>query len=635
MRLKSAPYGFRGLLSGLMVRGLLWFALIGCGAVQAAVPALDSAKRSQLSQHEFWLLLNRYERDAWGRWRSHVVDESFFLSKEGLQDPQAELVATLKALYAPVRFADQHAQCVYPARARWLREQLQLTDLPKVDCPAFQQWFAEINPHHVVLVFPAAYLNSPSSIFGHTLLRVDPPEAADQGTSLLSYALNFGAAIDDADNSMLYAWKGVMGGYPGQFAILPYHEKIAEYNRLENRDLWEYSLNITPDEAVRMLEHVWELQRFDFDYYFFDENCSYRVLELLEVARPGLRLTQDFHLTAIPTDTVKAVQEAGLVTQVRYRASRERELLVREAELTEQERTWAKQLAEGERTLEDTEFQRQPTARRALIQDAAYRLLRYRATGKDRDTQTARRSYALLRGIQDNPPNPLEVTQPEVPELGHQSRSVTGTLGQRESRTFAEYGLRMAYHDLNDRLTGFPLGAQIEIAKLAVRQYEGGHWQFQNLELAGIRSMTPRTDLLKPWSWQVRGGLERVLDQHEQEVLVSHVSGGGGVTQAWTDQLRTFGLVTARLEHNRNFGAFLAPALGFNTGLLWHNTLGGFVLEGSGDYFHNGTVRRQFQATQQWDWDKNLGIRFSLRRDFTQGFEPVTEAGLALRWYFY
>lgn len=79
-------------------------------------------------------------------------------------------------------------------------------------------------------------------------------------------------------------------------------------------------------------------------------------------------------------------------------------------------------------------------------------------------------------------------------------------MGTREDRAYAEYGLRMAYHDLNDNAYGFPLGAQIEILQLKLRQYEGNDWQVQRLDLATIRSLTPRNELLKPWSWQVAGG---------------------------------------------------------------------------------------------------------------------------------
>ena len=169
------------------------------------------------------------------------------------EPPDAELAATLKALYASPSLGDKHAQCVYPARTRWLRQQLQLDDLPQPQCGEYDNWYRDINPHSAVLVFPAAYLNSPSSMFGHTLLRIDQADVTSNNTALLSYALNFGAYIEGMDNSILYAWKGLMGGYPGLFALVPYREKLAEYSRLENRDLWEYKLNLTPEETGRMV----------------------------------------------------------------------------------------------------------------------------------------------------------------------------------------------------------------------------------------------------------------------------------------------------------------------------------------------------------------------------------------------
>ena len=120
----------------------------------------------------------------------------------------------------------------------------------------------------------------------------------------------------------------------------------------------------------------------------------------------------------------------------------------------------------------------------------------------------------------------LEIERPGLPEDGHESRTWQLGAGTRDDKAFAEYGLRMAYHDLNDNAYGFPLGAQIEILQLKLRQYEGNRWQVQRLDLATIRSLTPRNELLQPWSWQVAGGLERVLGKHGDENLVSHVNGG-------------------------------------------------------------------------------------------------------------
>ncbi|MGO2770330.1 Lnb N-terminal periplasmic domain-containing protein [Pseudomonas taetrolens] len=617
-----------------MLKRLAYLALCACTPLYAA-PHIDNQRLQQLANDPFWISLGHYEAGKLGGWRSYVSDDKFFLAPDGAHHPDAELRATVDALYAPLSLGDKHPQCVYPARTRWLKDQLNLTGLPKAECTEFNQWFKDVVPHSTVMIFPAAYLNSPSSMFGHTLLRIDQADVQSNKTALLSYAINFGAYIEGSDNSILYAWKGLAGGYPGLFALVPYQEKLSEYRSLENRDLWEYRLNLTPEETRRMVEHVWELKQIKFDYFFFDENCSYRLLELLQVARPGLQLTSQFPLTAIPTDTVKAVKEAGLVESIEYRPSRERELLDRAKALDPEEQQWVLQVSADQTQLQSPTFKALPKDRQALIIDAAYRLERYRANGLERDTSRSQRSFELLRAINQNPAPELQVEQPELPENGHESRTWQLGAGSRDDTAFAEYGLRMAYHDLNDNSPGFPLGAQIEILQLKLRQYEGNHWQVQQLDLANIRSLTPRNDLLKPWSWQVGGGLERVLGKHGDETLVTHVNGGAGGTWQLGENLLGFALGTLRVEHNNDFAAFVSPAAGFNTGLLWRNPVGNLSLEAKGDYFANGEIRRSISLNQQWEISRNLGLRVSAERAFSHFASPVNEVMLELKWYHY
>ncbi|QIH10929.1 MULTISPECIES: DUF4105 domain-containing protein [unclassified Pseudomonas] len=617
-----------------MLKRLAYLALCACAPLYAA-PHIDHQRLQQLANDPFWISLGHYETAKLGGWRSYVSDPKFFLAADGAHHPDAELQATLDALYAPASAGERHAQCVYPARTRWLKAQLKLDDLPKVECAEFTQWFKDVAPHSTMMIFPAAYLNSPSSMFGHTLLRIDQADVQSNHTALLSYAINFGAYIEGSDNSILYAWKGLMGGYPGLFALVPYQEKLAEYRSLENRDLWEYRLNLTQVETERMVEHVWELKQIKFDYFFFDENCSYRLLELLQVARPSLRLTGQFPLTAIPTDTVKAVKDAGLVERIDYRPSRERELLSRAQPLNPEEQQWVLKVSADQKQLQDRDFKALPRDRQALVVDAAYRLERYRANGQERDAERSQRSFELLRAINQNPAPELQIQRPGLPEDGHQSRTWQLGVGTRDDKAFAEYGLRMAYHDLNDNAEGFPMGAQIEILQMKLRQYEGNHWQLQQLDLATIRSLTPRTQLLQPWSWQVTGGLERVPGKHDDETLVSHVNGGAGGTWQLGEDTLGFALGTVRVEHNADFAGFIAPAAGFNSGLLWKNPLGNFSLEAKGDYFTNGEVRRSLSLNQQWELSRNLGLRLSAQREFSQLASPANEVMLELKWYHY
>ncbi|MCY1497741.1 hypothetical protein D9M68_317120 [compost metagenome] len=156
----------------MLKRLMPWLALCAC-ATSIAAPEISAERARELAAQPYWIALGHYQPARLGGWTSFVDDPDFFLAPDGAEHPQAELAATLEALYAPPGLGDRHAQCVYPARTRWLRDQLQLDDLPQVECPEFQTWYRDINPHSAVLVFPAAYLNSPSSMFGHTLLRID------------------------------------------------------------------------------------------------------------------------------------------------------------------------------------------------------------------------------------------------------------------------------------------------------------------------------------------------------------------------------------------------------------------------------------------------------------------------------
>ena len=70
-------------------------------------------------------------------------------------------------------------------------------------------------------------MNNPSSMFGHTLLRIDQKGQTEQ-TRLLAYAINYAANVT-TENGLAYAALGVSGGFQGFFSIMPYYLKVKEY----------------------------------------------------------------------------------------------------------------------------------------------------------------------------------------------------------------------------------------------------------------------------------------------------------------------------------------------------------------------------------------------------------------------
>jgi len=250
----------------------------------------QQARQKQLADTAMWRTLVHYRVHPLSRVdRSLADDRDFFLSPQGVRDPAQELDATLAAFFDTdtLHALGQPAACRFIARYQWLHEQLHFdaSIMPPPDCPRYRQWRAGIQADKVTLIFPSAYLNSPASMYGHTFLRLDPrPEPGQASSPLLSYAVNY-AANGDENEGLAYALKGLTGLYAGQFTNAPYYLRIREYNDLENRDIWEYELTLTPQEIDRLLAHTWELGPTRFDYYFFDENCSYHLLSLLPQAR--------------------------------------------------------------------------------------------------------------------------------------------------------------------------------------------------------------------------------------------------------------------------------------------------------------------------------------------------------------
>jgi hypothetical protein len=161
--------------------------------------------------------------------------------------------------------------------------------------------------------------------------------------------------------------------------MLPYYLKVREYSDLENRDLWEYQLDLRGEEIERVLAHAWELLPVQFDYFFFDENCSYHLLGLLQVARGDLELTAQFPLWALPVDTVRVLTgQPGLVRKIVYRPSTATIIAGRLAPLRPDERSMARDLGLGTLAPADSSLRSLPAERAAAVVEAGYDYLNYR-----------------------------------------------------------------------------------------------------------------------------------------------------------------------------------------------------------------------------------------------------------------
>ncbi len=538
------------------------------------------AAEDQLAQRPEWRNLLHYKSyPLIPGGRSLNDDPDFFLAPDGKTNPSAELVATLRSFFSTIEETDreQNPQCRFIARYHWLNRELNFDParLPPKPCGRFERWRASLDPAGITLIFPAAYLNNPASMYGHTLLRIDGKDQ-DERTRLLAYAVNYAANTNET-SGLVFAVKGLLGGYPGQFSIAPYYSKVKEYNDIENRDIWEYELNLTTEEIDRLLMHLWELGPTYFDYYFFDENCSYHLLSLLEVARPDLRLTDRFRWWAIPADTVRAVtRQPGLVKRAVYRPANTTILRYRLSRMNEAERAMARELAERRLGLNDERLRRLPQARQAVIIETAYEYAVYRRLAGRTDGEKAaayERTLLLARSELSVPGKPRAVPQPAVrPDQGHETARFTAGAGREDGRGFTEIRLRPAYHDLLDPEGGYTRGAQIQFFDLALRKYESAVVKVDQFKLLDIISLSPRDDYFKSVSWKINAGWSRERFPDGHEPMVFRLNGGAGLAWAIPDsfssRMITYFFLEASLDIDNKFERGFALGAGPAAGLL-------------------------------------------------------------------
>jgi hypothetical protein len=599
---------------------LLLFLMSVSHADRHSVPAA-------LADDPRWQALLHINRGATlrSRGRSYVDDQQFFFSESGRQDPYAELVQSVAVLSE----AGAPERCRFPARYRFVAEAMGWLETdPLGHCDEYQQWRSLIPDDSVVLVFPAAYLNSPSSMFGHTLLRFD---ARDQESDWHAWAVNFGALVTEQDNSIFYIYRGLAGGYPGRFSTVSYVSKIQEYAHLENRDMWEYRLDLSRDEIDWMIAHLWELKDIDFDYYFLDENCSFRLLELIEVARPEVDLLSNFRFAEIPVNTVRAIDRAGLVADRVYRPSKAVELEQLRNELTAEERRVSRRLMRDLHVAQEDAFLSLAPERRHLVARAAYQAIRLRDRTRDQDEQGARHSFALLRLMHANTaPAITPVRAPEPPEQGHATKMLAISGGQREEQGVAELQYRLTYHDWLDNPHGFLEGAWIEAFNLRLRKEESDRWRLWQLDLVNIRSLAPRSAFVRPISWFVHGGFDRpyVSDARSTSRFVQGGPGAAWQLGSWLP----YSYVVARAENNDNQKTFLNTGAGAELGLLRHASYYSLHVSGQSLYFADDQYRHRAQAGVQVPIGPAHGVRLVGQYD---EWREVRETSWMVTWRYY
>ncbi|MFN3073147.1 DUF4105 domain-containing protein [Acinetobacter sp. TY2] len=586
--------------------------ILSCHGFASSVDVTDYlnlAEQKKLAQHVTWKRLLYAEDSS----QSEVSYAGYFLAEQGRDHIDQELQADIRALFQTAD-PNQAFRCKFPARSEWLIQQLNLSEqqLPKVDCPEFDAWYVQIKPHKTTLIYATDFMGNPSSMFGHTLLRLDPEN--QKQLNLVSYAVNYAATVNNEDN-WSYAFKGLVGKYPGEYALMPYYRKVKEYGDFESRDLWEYELNLSPDETAFLVKHMWEMQKVSFPYYFVDDNCAYRLLGLIDLVRPTSNLRQQFSYATIPVETIKAIDQAGYIRETVYRPALETQL---NAQATQHGHALAKQahaLAMLEPKEMPTYLKHCDPVDQAKILEMAYDDLYLQFVARKVAADFTQPRFRQLLGLRSQLVVEKQRREPLEPKFnptqGHDSRNFSVDVGEVQGKKFIQIGHRQAYHTLEDSQNGFRTGTQLLFLEGAV-QWRDDDLKIEHLDLLTVNSYNPITPFKTPISWGFNLGwqqeaIDRGYFSEDQQHGVFSLKAQSGYTLA--NDARTqlcYGGLQTQLQAGKSLDDGWRIGLGPTVGCqnIWTDQI-------------NSVVQLElpyWQDSSQWNLRLNGSVQYALNQ---------------------
>ena len=571
-----------------------------------------SKQIDKLSKNQQWHRLLHFKNS-----QSEIDDTKFFFAKDGKTNPKNELEATIKKLMSDKSDDENSTLCHYPSRSAWILENIpQLKEkILKPKCLKLHKELKELGAKHVTLVLASAHMNSPASAFGHTFLRVDK----NPDTPLLSYAVNYAAQTAE-ENGFFYAYQGLFGGYKGQYSIDPYYKKLKEYSDLEQRDVWEYTLNLSQEEINRMVLHIFEIRYFYADYFFLAENCSYNLLWLIEIAKKSSKLTKQFNHKAIPIDTLRAVMKSGLIKKTTYRPSKRANILALSQTIKENKTalTFAKS---DEYNL--TSIKKLTKKEQIASLELATALLQIRRSKNKISKKEYLPQFLKILRSRSKLGKSLKkkIAQPPEPIEGHYSTKTTLSLGNKN--TFKARA-KIAYHDIYDNDNGYISGAYINFFDTAL-EYKESKLQLEEINILEIKSYAIQDAIFKPISWEVAVGAKRIFNNE----LNSFLKAGAGFTLG-DGNLYGYATITPTIYYKTNEEHSISGNIGFLYNPSKTVKIG---LLGSHEWFNKNRDIEEIEPFITYSIDQKSAINLRYKYKKVNGIKK-SDATLSWFWYY-
>ena len=243
--------------------------------------------------------------------KSNIIDNNFWLSKE--KTAKLELIELINIVYNNDIEIKKNAVCKFPARIKFVFEKFNIDKklIEDIRCEEFDKYLKSVPIENVYLSYASENILSPMSMMGHLFIKIVGFNKKLNRNS--EHALSYYAFFDkDNENELMFYTKSLFGKTNAMYNITPYNKKLIEYNDLESRNIYEYELDLTNEQKIYFLYHIWELKNINVPYNFINHNCGTATVMILNVVDEKFNnISKELYIT--PLDIIKKLYKKNLI----------------------------------------------------------------------------------------------------------------------------------------------------------------------------------------------------------------------------------------------------------------------------------------------------------------------------------
>ncbi|MCA9401370.1 MAG: DUF4105 domain-containing protein [Candidatus Omnitrophica bacterium] len=544
---------------------------------------LIRARDLHLARHPAWLGILHYEK---GKDHSVILSKDFFYSPEGNHDPSAELQALIKGYFSEsLPKNDAHPRCQFPARYYWLAQNLPLPDytISPDYCSKLNSWNLHNQARSISLLLVSGFLGNPASTFGHSILKINTGKIED-GIDFYDLTLSYGARLPDEENGFVYILRGLFGGYQASFSDRYFYIQDLVYTRKEFRDMWEYKLNLSDQQKKLLVLHIWEIVTKDFQYFFFNKNCAYRLAELMDMVLDE-NVLRDYYPWYMPEDLFNKLKDIDqkrlqshqepIIASVQYRPSSQKKLYQQLLNLNKRElELFNEIIANGLQASEQTIQSMPPTKAIPLLDSLLayhhYRLMAERDTPKE--SRKKMKDEILLARLSLPAEKRMQSRLKENLSPADGTRPMEISMGIAQDRLSHNLFTKLSWSPYTKETVGRNNleGDEFTILDFSLGLWERNHDVFlDKADLLYVLSLNKFNLHIQDeplFSWRLRLGIDRTPSDisHYKFEYDGVFELGTGYTKRFTDHFLLYGLLNGEL-HTQHPHFRIYPQVGLQT----------------------------------------------------------------------